>query len=334
MDIEKARREANFTRYRNGQVSGHYESFFARANHPDRPFAFWIRYTIFSPSLHPEKAIGEIWAIYFNGETGVHAAVKSEIPFNRCTFANNAFSVKAGASIIGPDGLSGRIKSPAHEIRWDLATSGGEEPLFDFPLRYYDSGFPKAKALVARPMALFNGTIRVDGKTLRISKWTGSQNHNWGSRHTDHYAWGQVAGFDNSPGTFLEVSTGRIKAGPFWTPFMTPIVLRHHGREYTLNNLLTSFGRASFSYFSWNFKARSPEVRMEGHIHAERNDFVCLPYYNPPGGIKHCLNTKIASCRLMLWPKGSAEPETLEARRRAAFEILTDKNDHGMQPDI
>jgi hypothetical protein len=42
----------------------------------------------------------------------------------------------------------------------------------------------------------------------------GSQNHNWGSRHTDHYAWGQVAGFDDDPDAFLELSTARVRVGP------------------------------------------------------------------------------------------------------------------------
>jgi hypothetical protein len=48
--------------------------------------------------------------------------------------------------------------------------------------------------------------------------WVGSQNHNWGSKHTDRYSWGQVAGFDAHPESFLEVATARLKLGPLWTP--------------------------------------------------------------------------------------------------------------------
>ena len=36
-----------------------------------------------------------------------------------------------------------------------------------------------------------------------LERWIGSQNHNWGRKHTDSYAWGQVAGFDDAPQTFL-----------------------------------------------------------------------------------------------------------------------------------
>ena len=60
-------------------------------------------------------------------------------------------------------------------------------------------------------MARFSGSLTVDGEKVDIAGWIGSQNHNWGSRHTDRYAWGQVAGFDEQPDAFLECSTARLR---------------------------------------------------------------------------------------------------------------------------
>ena len=40
----------NHARFAAADATGHYESFFQRANHPTEPRAFWIRYTVFSPS--------------------------------------------------------------------------------------------------------------------------------------------------------------------------------------------------------------------------------------------------------------------------------------------
>ncbi len=60
---------------------------------------------------------------------------------------------------------------------------------------------------------------------------------------------------------------------------------------------------------------------------------VGLSYNNPPGGSKHCLNTKIAACELKVVRKTSGRlsaPEILSTRQRAAFEILTDDRDHGI----
>ena len=47
----------NCARYRTGQAPGHYESYFQRANHPTQSLAFWVRYTIFSPTGRPQDAI-------------------------------------------------------------------------------------------------------------------------------------------------------------------------------------------------------------------------------------------------------------------------------------
>ena len=42
-----------------------------------------------------------------------------------------------------------------------------------------------------------------------VDGWTGSVNHNWGTRHTPAYAFGQVCGFDDAPDSSLEIVTAR-----------------------------------------------------------------------------------------------------------------------------
>jgi len=328
-------RQLNFTRYQPGQKAGHYESFFQRANHPTRPIAFWIRYTIFSPNNHPEDAIGELWAIFFDGETGNHVAVKKEVPFHQCTFKTDAFSVQVGNASLELGRLKGNAGSHGHNISWELSYGGDEAPLFLLPLKLYTAKFPKAKSLVGLPMAVYNGSLSVDGKRIEIESWVGSQNHNWGSRHTDLYAWGQVAGFDSRLDSFLEVASAKLRIGPFWTPWMSPIVLRHQGKEIKLNSLLqTVCAKSSFKYFNWNFISETEEIRLEGEISAPQEAFIGLNYRNPPGGSKHCLNSKIATCELKIQHKQSSQwgpPDVLFTRHRAAFEILTDARDHGVR---
>lgn len=332
--LELARREANYTRYQPGQTAGHYESFFQRANHPSRPLAFWIRYTLFGPNRHPDKAIGELWAVFFDGETGRHVAVKTETPVERCTFKRDDFFVKIDEAQLGPGRLAGSAASGGHALTWNLTFAGDAQPLFLLPLNLYKTGFPKAKSLVGLPLARFNGSLSVDGETIEVVDWVGSQNHNWGAKHTDAYAWGQVAGFDTHPESFLEVATARIKIGPIWTPPLTLLVLRHRGDEIALNTLTQALrAKGSFDYFTWRFRSETVGVRVEGAISAPREAFVGLGYYNPPGGSKHCLNTKIAACELKVVRKTSSRlsaPEILSTRRRAAFEILTDDRDHGI----
>ena len=78
-------------------------------------------------------------------------------------------------------------------------------------------------------------------------------------------------------------------------------MLRHRGREHRLNALGRSLrARVSVQGFEWRFESRSAELRVQGRIHAERGDFVGLRYANPPGGIKQCLNSKIAQAEVTL----------------------------------
>lgn len=146
--------------------------------------------------------------------------------------------MRIGDATLKEGALVGRAGSGLREIVWDLRYEGGGPPVFDLPLDRYAAQFPKAKALVGAPMAVFNGVICADGSPIEIKEWVGSQNHNWGSRHTDSYVWGQVCGFDNAPESFLEIASVRLRIGPVWSPTITPLALRHLGNEYVWNSIL------------------------------------------------------------------------------------------------
>lgn len=320
----------NRCRFVQGDPGGHYESYFQRANHPQRPLAFWIRYTVFCPKGRPGEAVGELWAIYFDGESNRITAAKEVVPIESCQFSRSGLAVRIGAAELNDGHLAGQANSSAGTLQWNLRYAGTEPPLLLLPRTFYERGFPKAKALVGTPNAEFDGELIVNGETVHVERWIGSQNHNWGSKHTDSYAWGQVAGFDDAPDTFLECSTARLRLGPFWTPPLTVAVLRIGHREIQLNSLVQAFrAQGEFDFSSWRFKSGNSEVRVSAHIHALKSAFVGLTYANPPGGTKTCLNTKLASCELILEQTGQPQ-RTLISQNRAAFEILTERQDHGI----
>lgn len=311
-------------------AAGHYESYFQRANHPDRPLAFWIRYTIFSPKDRPGDAIGELWAIWFDGESGTITAAKEEHPIEGCTFSNDSLNATIAGATLDGSTLAGSAASDQHQLDWSLTYTSPAAPLLLFPESFYERSLPKAKALVGSPHARFDGSITVDGTEHTIDGWIGSQNHNWGTKHTDLYAWGQVAGFDDAPDAFLEVATARIRLGPLWSPWMTPIVLRLDGRQHALNTLWRCVrATADFDYFSWRFRSEDVGVRIHGSIEAPALSFVGLRYLNPPRGVKTCLNSKLARCEITVERPG-IPTRTLTTAHRAAFEILTDDVTHGV----
>jgi hypothetical protein len=325
----------NRARFVPGDPGGHYESYFQRANHPQRPLAFWIRYTIFSPQGRPEAAVGELWAIYFDGEAGRICAAKQVFPIAECSFSPMGLEAHVGSAILQDGALEGQAASSEHHLSWSLLYDGGQSPLLLLPQSFYKGGFPKAKALVGAPNAVYHGRLVVDGQEVVIDGWQGSQNHNWGSRHTDHYLWGQVAGFDDAPEAFLELSTARVKLGPVWTPWMTLIVLRLGDQEFALNGLWQSlraeerFDHVIGESLAWHVDSGAAGLRIAAQISAPLALFAGLRYDNPPGGYKICLNTKLARCHLTLERPGAA-PLTLSTENRAAFEILSDDQDYGI----
>ncbi|SHH22750.1 hypothetical protein [Massilia sp. CF038] len=318
--------EANRCRFQPGSGEGHYESYFLRANHPQRPLAFWIRYTFFSPKGRPLDAVGEVWAVVFDGEHERIVAKRDAFPLTACSIGSGSLSL-----VIGGSSLSGaRLAGNAGPVTWLLNYDAPHPPLMLLPPALYSSALPRAKALVGGPAALFSGELRIDGATLDIRQWRGSQNHNWGSRHTDTYAWGQVAGFDGAPDVFLECTTARLKLGPVWSPPLTLVVLRIGATQYSLNGLVQAMRtRATLDFFRWEIDARSAEVTISIRMHAPSSAFAGLGYANPPGGIKTCLNSKLATCSVTVTrPRMAAV--TYHTEHRAAFEILTDRTDHGI----
>ena len=322
--------QVNRARFRLEANDGHYESFFQRANHPERPLAFWIRYTVFCPQGRPDNAVGQLWALYFDGEANRISAVKEEFPIEDCRFSGQGLSVRIGPAFLECCSLQGAASQNGETIEWHLAYDGNQAPLFLLPQANYDRKFPAAKALVGLPFATYQGTMRVNQDVIAIDGWVGSQNHNWGRRHTDQYAWGQVAGFDNNADAFIECATARLKVGPFWTPWLTNVVLRLGDRDYALNSPrqgIRAHGR--YDNFTWTFRTAASDIKISGKIEADINQFAGLVYDNPPGGTKHCLNTKIARCRIKV-ERPDQKPLELYTRSRAAFEIVTDDRDHGV----
>ncbi|CBL47193.1 conserved hypothetical protein [gamma proteobacterium HdN1] len=313
-----------------GQKGGHYESYFLRANHPDKPMAFWIRHTIFSPKKFPERAIGELWAVFFDGETQKIVAAKKEYALSQCEFSRQGLNVRLPDGFLKPGQAQGSVQGSQNRLAWDLTFGGADRPLRLLPETFYERKFPKAKALVASPNAQFDGRFSVNGESIAIEDWVGSENHNWGSQHTDEYAWGQVAGFDNAPTVFLECATARLKFGPVWTPRFTTLVLRVGDRDFRMNSLWQSLkANGRYGYFNWHIETATKDVRILAHFHAGTEAFAGLNYLNPPGGSSTCLNSKIAFCRVVLQERGQPE-RVFETAWRGAFEILTKDIGHGI----
>ena len=132
-EARQARSDWNGCRYVAGNTEGHYESYFQRANHPGRPLAFWIRYTIFSPRDRPQDATGELWAVYFDGEAERIAAVREAVPMAECSYSPESLDLRLRTSYLQEGELRGRAADGQHLITWSLDYRGDQAPLLLLP---------------------------------------------------------------------------------------------------------------------------------------------------------------------------------------------------------
>ena len=188
----EVRRRWNASRYDPASPSAHFESYFQRANHPERPLAFWLRYTIYAPPAQPAAAQGELWAIWFDGERDRVVHEYAAFPMSACSFSRQQLAVRVGIHtglvVVGEMGGGGRHERLALGDTPNLAArlQGLAEPdtvvvsadtlrLVEGYVRYKDLGqqaFKGVDTLVAVYRVLGEGTAQSRLEVVGPHGWT------------------------------------------------------------------------------------------------------------------------------------------------------------------
>jgi hypothetical protein len=297
----------------------YYESRFIRANHPDRAQAIWLRWTLLLPV--PGEPVADVWVMLFDPDGAGNRAIKVPHPVTEADYLSDPWSARIADTVIDDVHASGTLDGAA----WDLVIAPGDEPAVKLLTdRSYTAKFPTAKTQVRHPLARFDGTTVLGDTSVAVESWRGSVNHNWGSKHTPAYAFGQVCGFDDHPNSSLEVVTARAAVGPLRLPAATLFVLRHAGWEVAVRSVLAArHTRGSYEPFRWTFSGRADGFELRGEISAEPRDVIGLTYTDTNSQTKYCYNSALADCRITV--SGNGLDTELTASRRAMFEILTDE---------
>ncbi|MEB2313428.1 MAG: hypothetical protein OZ921_17335 [Sorangiineae bacterium] len=314
-----------YDRYRKG---GHVESYFFKLNDPAGRRALWLKATILARL--EGRPVAEAWAIAFDRERE-HVAVKEVTRHEFAEFSRRGLEVRVAGVHFSEGRLDGRIESPEHTIEFGLDFDTASPPLAPLPSRrLYEDWAPNTKLVSPHPNSRFSGSYSVDGGApVAVEGWRGMQGHNWGSRHTERYAWTHVNQWDGDEEVVLEAFTGRVKVGPLLAPPLTVVCVWHRGTRYEFNRpreLVRSRGRIGAR--SYRFEVESALARASGELHADTRDFVGLYYENPNREMTYCLNSKIASGTLRLEPRG--RPALELTTRAGALELGTKDEHHGV----
>lgn len=329
-------RPTGSTRWDRSGRQGHTESYFLKANDPDRPGrALWIKFTLLVAPKGGNDALGELWAVRFDKGAGPHRGGKSSFPLSDCQLSDSGLGLTIGPGHLEPGHCHGEVGEGDNRIAWDLHFDIAEqETMFGLPHAWmYDAGFPKNKVYSPYPRTGFRGRLVVGDEAWEIDRWVGMLGHNWGPSHNPHYHWAQCSLFGDEDCVF-EGYSARIALGPWLSPWLTGAVVRYRGDELRFNSLFSVLNRTvEAELFRWSFRTRQQGWQLEWEVEAPADDFAGLRYGNPDGTENQCLNSKIATCRLRLARRngGQWQPVAdLRGERSCAYEILQQDRGHGV----
>jgi hypothetical protein len=293
--------------------AGHYESFYLKACHPAEPLGVWIRYTVHKrPGAAPN---GSLWVTLFDGTADGPRAHKATLPAPTTADAwirIGESSMRDGAAVGSIDGAE-----------WDLRFSSSEPPLFHLPRAWmYRTKLPRTKLLSPVPAARFDGTLNVDGRFLSVDGWPGVIGHNWGAQHAERWIW--LHGL-TADGDWLDAALGRVRLGPWTTPWIASGAISMGGRRHQLGG---PRHRPSVREApeSCDFALSGDGVTVRGSVSAPRKDFVGWVYADPDGSEHHTVNCSIAAMHLDVTGTERARLDL----SGAAYELGMRERDHGV----
>ncbi len=303
----------------------HYESFYVKVCHPSEPVGVWIRYTVHK---RPGRtAAGSLWLTVFG--PGGPAALKQ-------TFADVHAPpegyIAMGNAVLGPGSARGEAAAGGRAASWELAYEGSEEPFRHLPREWmYRAPLPRTKLLSPHPDVRFTGRIQLGTTELELDGWRGMVGHNWGAQHAERWIWMHGAGFEENDDAWLDAALGRIKLGPFTTPWIANAVLSVGGQRIRLGGpgrVRTTEVREAPE--RCDFVLTGDGVTVQGAAGADRGRFVGWVYSDPDGSEHHTVNCSIADMDLVVSRPGRSAL-SLALRGGAAYELGMREHDHGME---
>jgi len=297
--------------------AGHYESFYIKACRPDEPLGVWIRYTVHKrPGALPN---GSLWVTLFDGAAEGPRAHKETMPGPS---AGGAEWIRVGEASMRSGAAMGAIDG----AEWDLRFSTSEPPLYHLPRPWmYRTPLPRTKLLSPLPAARFDGSLRVDGRSITVDDWRGVIGHNWGAQHAERWIWLHAL---TDGGEWLDAALAKVKLGRLTTPWVAGGALSLGDERHALGGP----GRKLEVYEApegCDFVLAGRGMRVRGSVRAPRKDVVGWVYADPAGPEHNTVNCSIADLTLRVERHGGP-PAQLTVEGAAAYELGMRERDHGI----
>jgi hypothetical protein len=313
--------------------AGMYESFYLRAVAKGEPVGVWIRHTVHKrPGAQP---LGSVWCTLFDARRGAPLMHKLTTP--RLEVPRDGWIAIGEPGSAGGDGATmaaDRASGACGPASWRLSWSSEEPELRHLPREaLYRAPVPRTKLTSPAPLATFEGEVQVAGRPpLAVSGWLGMVGHNWGSQHAERWIWLHVAGFEEAPNAWLDLALGRVKIGPWTSPWVANGALSLDGRRHRLGGLGARGLRVAET--AAGCAVRVPGEygsTVEAQVHVPAGTAAGWRYADPSGDSLHdVVNCSIAAVEVSVAAGGAASPRSLHSAHGGAFELGMREHSHGV----
>jgi hypothetical protein len=293
-----------------------YESWYLKASHPAEPLGVWIRYTTHQRPGEPEK--GSLWFTLFGPDP---VAVKVTPGPEALSRGDGAF-IRIGHSAFG----DGRVEGEALNATWNLTFDTSEPELRHLPKGWmYKAPVPRTKLTSPFPAARFSGEVAIGGRVVALENWPGMVGHNWGAEHAERWVWMHGSNFEgHGDDTWLDVAIGRIKIGPWTTPWVANGVVSLAGARHSVGGLGARGTVVDERPDRCAFTLPGADFTLTGQVSAPRERFVGWVYADPNGSEHNVVNCSIASMSVR------AGSSLLKTSHGAAYELGMHETNHGI----
>jgi hypothetical protein len=310
------------------EKSGHYESFYLKANRPGGGQGVWIRYTVHKRPGEP--LTGSLWFTFFDHAAPATRAAKLTADADRVSAPEGGF-IRIGDAVVEPGRASGEIKVPDLDATWDLRFGDGADAMHHLPYeRLYRARLPRTKFLSPYPASNFDGELTLNGEVITLAGWPGMIGHNWGAEHAERWVWIQGSSLGGREGDYIDVAAGRIKIGPWTTPWVANGRLVLDGEPLRVGGFDRIYGTQLHEEpTGCEFSLPGKNVAIKGRVAAQKKDFVAWVYADPKGPEHNTLNCSIADLKLTVERPGHSAA-TVELDGAAAYEFGSHDDTHGI----
>jgi hypothetical protein len=276
----------NAVRWQGKRHRGFYEVWYLTCVEPQSGDAYWFRYTIDAPAAG-EIELG-LWAFTTPASTPRSGlALHDRMPISR--FADKStdekgFRVELGKHFLERNRATGKVGTGERSVEWDLKWEPNGIAFEHVSGALTAIGLAQSAVNSGNLAIEVEGTIKVAGKPIKVTKWRAHQSHTWGKRHVDGWAWAHCNSFGEDRTAVFEGVSARVKRLGLGLPLATPIFFRLGKEEHAWSSVTSTFAnRSRFVENRWDFEAEDQSVLLKGFVTAAPEKLVSVEYQDPSG---------------------------------------------------